>query len=509
MIKDKIFEQLFIFEMANNHMGDVAHGLKIIREFHQVSKRYSFNFGFKLQYRDIDAFIHPDYKQRQDIKYVKRFTETRLREEELKLLKDEIQKLGFLSICTPFDEKSVDLIEKHDFNIIKIGSCSFTDWPLLERIARTKLPIILSTGGISIDEIDKVVSFFTHRDKNICLMHCVGEYPTAKENLHLNQIDFFRDRYPDITIGYSTHEQPDNYDAIKIAISKGAKVFERHVGIQTDKYSLNNYSSQPEQIDKWLKSAEETYLMCGAERQRRTISDRERTDLRGLQRGVFAARDIKTGEKISYQDIFMAMPNTQGQIIANELSKYMEIYAKKIIKAKEAIMFQDVDVVNLREKVVKIVNDIRKILIDSKINLSNKLELEISHHYGIENYYKYGAAIITCVNREYCKKLIIVLPEQQHPSHFHEKKEETFHVLYGDILLKLGEDEKKYNAGDIVVIERGVRHGFMSRSGAIFEEVSTTHFKEDSFYDDKEIMNNKNRKTEMTFWADWLTKPVV
>jgi len=502
------FNNLFIFEMANNHMGDVKHGIHLIEEFYKISAAYKFNFGFKLQYRDLESFVHPDYRNNSEFKYVRRFMETRLKEDELLRLKSEIQKRGFLSICTPFDEKSVDLIEKHKFDIIKVGSCSFTDWPLLERIAKTNLPVILSTGGASHEDIDKVASFFIHRDKDICLMHCVGEYPTENKNLQLNQIDYFRDRYPDIKVGYSTHEDPNNYEAIKIAVAKGAEVFERHVGIKTDKYGLNKYSSNPEQIDEWLKSAKDAFLICGTEGQRRTVSKKEKEDLRGLQRGVFAVRDIEAGEKICVKDIFTAIPNFPGQIVANDLSKYVDIFAKKKITLKEPIMFSGVKIINLRGKVIKIFNDLRKVLIDSRINLSNKLEIEISHHYGIDNFYKYGAAIITCVNREYCKKLIIVLPKQKHPAHYHNKKEETFHVLYGDISLKLNDKEQKYTAGDIVVVERGMRHSFSSQNGAVFEEVSTTHYKEDSFYDDKEIEKNRNRKTAMTFWADWLQKPV-
>jgi len=113
---------LFILEMANNHMGDANHGLKIIREFHKVTKKFDFDFAFKLQYRDIaGSFIHPDYKNRMDIKYVKRFSQTKLKPNEFLTLKKEIEKLGYIAICTPFDEPSVDLIEKHAYSIIKIG----------------------------------------------------------------------------------------------------------------------------------------------------------------------------------------------------------------------------------------------------------------------------------------------------------------------------------------------------------------------------------------------------
>ena len=139
---------LFIFEMANNHMGDLAHGLRVIREFAKVKEEYrEFNFAFKFQFRNIDTFIHPDYKDRMDLKYVKRFTETRLTREQFSILKQEAENHGFISVCTGFDEDSISLIEEMDFEVIKIASCSFTDWPLLNRIAETDMPIIASTAG--------------------------------------------------------------------------------------------------------------------------------------------------------------------------------------------------------------------------------------------------------------------------------------------------------------------------------------------------------------------------
>jgi len=95
-----------------------------------------------------------------------------------------------------------------------------------------------------------------------------------------------------------------------------------------------------------------------------------------------------------------------------------------------------------------------------------------------------------------------------HPVHYHIKKEETFNVLYGNLIININGEEKEYKPGDIVTIERGVRHSFRSPTGAIFEEISTTSFPEDSYYDDERIRENKSRKTHMTFWQDWLFKPV-
>src|SRR5579883_451054 len=106
---------LFIFEMANNHMGRVEHGLRILRETYDAGAPFQsrFQLAFKLQYRHLDTFLHPDYQNRNDLKYVKRFQETRMTDSEFLALKEEMDRLGFLSICTPFDERSVDLIEQH------------------------------------------------------------------------------------------------------------------------------------------------------------------------------------------------------------------------------------------------------------------------------------------------------------------------------------------------------------------------------------------------------------
>ena len=94
MKKDTSTRPLFIFEMANNHTGSVEHGLRIVRAMREVSKDFPFNIGIKLQYRDIDTFIHPDYQNRTDLKFVKRFSETRLSWDDYKRIKDEMHECG-------------------------------------------------------------------------------------------------------------------------------------------------------------------------------------------------------------------------------------------------------------------------------------------------------------------------------------------------------------------------------------------------------------------------------
>jgi len=100
----------------------------------------------------------------------------------------------------------------------------------------------------------------------------------------------------------------------------------------------------------------------------------------------------------------------------------------------------------------------------------------------------------------YCKKLIVLLPGQKHPTQYHRQKEETFHVLFGDVDIELDGTLKRLTTGDIMTVEPGVRHYFGSENGSIIEEISSTHYTDDSFYLDPAIMENENRKTLLTYW---------
>ncbi len=499
-MKNYFDQPLFIFEMANNHMGSVTHGLTMIRAFAEVAKPYPFQFGFKFQFRNLDTFIHPDYKTRMDLKNVKRFSETKLTKDQFQKMKDALSDNGFVSICTPFDEPSVDRIEEMNFDIIKIASCSFTDWPLLERVANTDKPIIASTAGAILDDIDKVVSFFRNREKKFAILHCVGEYPTHIDTLNLNQIDLLRNRYPEFPVGYSTHEEPDNMESIQIAIAKGACIFEKHVAIETAEFKKNEYSATPEQIRNWLKSADRAYRMGGVAGQRSKSTEKELADLRQFKRGVFASRKILSGEPINQQNTFYAFPCQDGQLLANDMSKYREYIAQNDIEPLAPVAEEALQIIDKREKIYSIVQQVKKILATGNVVVPATATLEISHHYGLDRFGDIGCTIINVVNREYCKKLIVLLPEQKHPEQYHKVKEETFVVLHGDVQLTLDGDDKQCKSGDVVTVTRGTKHIFASHGGAVIEEISSTHFKDDSYYTDEAILRNKDRKTIIPYW---------
>lgn len=495
------FNDLFIFEMANNHQGNLGHGLRIIKEFSEIANSNNIKAAIKLQLRDLDTFIHPNFKNDNSNKHIPRFLSTKLTSLEFETLLKEMKKNQMITMCTPFDENSVDRLIDLDVEILKIGSCSANDWPLLEKIAETGKPVICSTGGLNLKHIDNVVSFFQNRGVHFALMHCVSIYPTPPEKLELNQIAVMRDRYPNVTIGFSTHEEPENLTAITIAYAKGARIFERHVGIETEKFKLNNYSSTSQQIVQWLQAYKNTVLSCGAQ-SRPPVDHNEEAALESLMRGVFAIDSIKKGSIIARSNVFFAMPLQAGQLKSGDWKQ--DFVSDRDYEKNEPISD---GLANRppapKEIIYQTIHEIKGMLNAARVVVGNDFSIEFSHQYGLENFRAIGAVIIDVINRAYCKKLIIQLPNQQHPYHYHKKKEETFQVLWGVLETEIGGNKKTLYPGDTLIVQQGVWHKFWTNSGVIFEEVSTTHFNDDSFYEDKSInkLSREQRKTKLTNWG--------
>lgn len=499
-------QPLFIFEMANNHQGSVEHGKRIIREMRKICDGFAeFQFAFKFQYRDLDTFIHPACKNRTDIKNVKRFQDTRLSMEQFEELLAEVRANRFLAICTPFDELSAERIAKQKYDYIKIASCSFGDWPLLEKVAEQKMPVIASAAGSDMETIRSVVHFFSNRNIDFSLMHCIAEYPTPNDRLQMDQIDYYHKEFPGLRIGFSTHEDPDNMLPVKLAVAKGAEIFEKHVGVPDEGIVLNGYSANPEQVRQWLLAAREAYAACGIAGKRYVPTEKEKADLAALKRGVFVKTELRKGQVIGPQDIYLAFPCCPGQLVASDLSKYNSIQLVSDGLTKDSpIMAEDVVIHNTSGVILGIVKDLIQLLKDGNVVVPAGSGCEISHHYGIGHYRETGVAMIDCVNREYCKKILLMLPGQAHPTHYHVKKEETFVILHGSLAITLGSSTSVLHKGDIVTVERGVPHSFASEDGCIFEEISSTHYVDDSYYEKADEFVTP-RKTKIHFTKEMLS----
>lgn len=352
MINRNIFEDLFVLELANNHWGDVQRGLRIVHEFGTVVRYNNVRAAIKLQFRDVDNFIHKDFIGRSDIRYVKKTIDTRLSRDDIAKLVEGIRRAGCVRMATPFDESSVDLCMELGIEIIKIASSDITDWPLLEKIVKTRKPVMVSTGGSSLKDMDDMVTFFENRNIPLAINHCVSIYPTEDAELQLNQIDFLKNRYPGHVIGFSTHEYHDWTSSMLIAYAKGARSFERHIDIKTDDRPFSPYCSTPEQIAVWFQAYKKAQEMCGAPGTEKHPSLQKEIDyLTSLVRGVYAKRDLKAGEKLTTDDFYLAIPLQKGQLSCRELLNDQTL-AEDV--AKDApLMVDSVDSLYNRDKTLK------------------------------------------------------------------------------------------------------------------------------------------------------------
>lgn len=168
----------------------------------------------------------------------------------------------------------------------------------------------------------------------------------------------------------------------------------------------------------------------------------------------------------------------------------------KIVSNQTSYINQDYEIVS------EIICKVKIILKNSKIIIPDYFPIEISHHYGIDLFSKYGCVIINIINRAYCKKIIVLFPKQQHPTHTHYIKEETFHVLNGSMILTANKNNYELKVGELFTIESGISHSFYSENGCVFEEISTAHLIEDSYYEDEVIAQKQltERKTLVTDW---------
>ena len=435
---------LIVLEMANNHMGDVELGERIITECWEVTRDFpQFDYGIKFQFRDIEGgtYIHPDADP--EDKYVKRFKETNLSRNDRAYLWGYAKGLGFKTICTPFDEKSVDDVVSHGYDILKVGSPSFTEMRLWDKIISVwEGPIIASVGGATERDIEKVVKLMG--EECLTLLHCVSEYPTKPENLQLNQIDWLKKKYPNLKVGFSSHQNPkeDMYWHPHI------DVCEVHVCVEP---APNNYSITPDVLKDMLAAFVQDEAVCGVKNTR------------------------VPGPKPT-------------QFMRREIDGKMWWCPEKQFTAKSFNLWMD-------DGYVK---DIMALIDKSGVVIPKGSKMILSHHYGIDDFRNWGAAVIECFNTDgYAKKILVMLPHQKHLEHYHVKKDETFSVLYGTLLLRVYAGLDRYqhvlNPGMHRRVSPGVPHGFQSLGGGcVFEEISTHQHEGDSVYLEEV---SKNRKT--------------
>jgi len=209
-------------------------------------------------------------------------------------------------ICfsTPFDETAVELLEKLNTPVYKISSFEMTDIPLIKKIAKTKKPIIMSTGLSNLDEIE--LSFKTAKKfgcKDITLLYCVSAYPAKESDINLNNINILKKKFG-CRVGFSDHTKNTNIACAAIAM--GAEVIEKHIALNGQKKGLDiKFSLKGKEILSFKKRISETYKFLGLNKFKRSKNEMKNKKFR---RSIYAYKNIEKGEKFSKKNIKVIRP---------------------------------------------------------------------------------------------------------------------------------------------------------------------------------------------------------
>ena len=180
--------------------------------------------------------------------------------DEYKELFDYAKQKDIDIFASPWDVESVDFLEKFSPCCYKIASACLTYKDLLERIKKTKRPIIISTGMSSERELESAINILG--EENLCILSCTSTYPTDISDMNLRRINTLMKKYPNIPIGYSGHEQ--GILATLIAVSMGSAIIERHITVSRHLWGSDQKASlEPSELKDLVSKINDVILMMG------------------------------------------------------------------------------------------------------------------------------------------------------------------------------------------------------------------------------------------------------
>lgn len=275
-------------------------------------------FRVKFSYQDATRF---DYWKRMSFS-----------PEQWEGIKSHCEAVGLQFLSSPFSLAAVDLLDSIGMERYKIGSGEVSNFLMLEKIARTGKPVILSSGMSSFDELDQSVAFIQSRGNELSIMQCTTSYPTPPEKVGLNVITEMRQRYPNIPIGLSDHS--GTLYASLAAVTLGAELLEFHVVFDRRMFGPDTASSLT--IDETQKLVEgvkhiETMLAHPVDKH----SHEEYHALKNMfEKSLAVNKDLPAGHVLSFDDLESKKPANQGisakayeSVIGKMLKKPMAAYA--------------------------------------------------------------------------------------------------------------------------------------------------------------------------------------
>ena len=302
-------EPLVIGEAGINHNGEIKKAFEMI----ELGKKSGLN-AIKFQTFNADEFIadisltHTYFSQGKEIteSQYDMFKRCEFSKEEWYQIKEKCDKEEILFLSTPENRTDLDLLLQIGIPAIKIGSDELINIPLLKDFARTKLPIILSSGMCTLDEVTKSLKAIGALDDYpTILLVTTSEYPTPDENVNLLKFQTLTKNFPNIPLGFSDHTQ--GVLASSSACVMGACVFEKHFTLNHNMPGPDHwFSADPNELIQWVKSIRTSYIMMGSEEVKPTKS--EEVLKITARRSIFAISEIKEGDEFSMKNIGLRRP---------------------------------------------------------------------------------------------------------------------------------------------------------------------------------------------------------
>jgi len=216
----------------------------------------------------------------------------------------EGKKIEFIS--TPYDVKSVKLLDELDVKRFKIASAELINKPVIKAIAKTKKPIILATGMATLGEIERTIKLINSYDsENITLLHCTTSYPAPYDQVNMSVLSTLENAF-NLPVGYSDHTR--GREIAVMAVSLGAVMIEKHFTLDNEMIGPDHYASaEPEEFKQMVDAIRNVESAFG--KKEKILTDEEKKNIQFMRRSIHAVNNIKKGEKIGSDDIKMLREN--------------------------------------------------------------------------------------------------------------------------------------------------------------------------------------------------------
>ncbi|WP_271520169.1 N-acetylneuraminate synthase family protein [Bradyrhizobium sp. CCBAU 53380] len=294
-----------IAEIGNNHNGDFDRAIALVDAAVAAGADCA-----KFQMRKLDEVYRASSLSGKDDDLAVEYTLDLLRRFELptaqqKKIAGYCAAKGIEYLCTPWDAKSVAVLEGFGVQAYKVASADLTNLPLLARLSATGKTLIVSTGMSTTDEIKAAAKFLDDRNASYALLHCQSTYPAALHNIHLRFMETLREIHP--VVGYSGHERGIAVSTAAVAL--GAVIIERHITLDREMEGPDHAASlEPEEFKALVSGIREVEAARGEKLAERALSQGELINRENLAKSLVAARDLPAGTMISEGDIAVKSP---------------------------------------------------------------------------------------------------------------------------------------------------------------------------------------------------------